>query len=168
MTHEVNEVTNVRRTNIVIDKKRYPHWKKFADENYHGSLSQAIRSAMEDSILRSQNEGSPIALRPIVERLDEIEKQIVEVLNAVNQSGGQVDDLCSVNQVNSQRLLDGIQGILKEADHALLTEDVKEKLPEFTIHEVRRGLEILADKFVVERIEPSGESGNTAWKLLGG
>lgn len=161
-------MTNIRRTNIVIDARKYPHWKKFADENYHGSLSQAIRSAMEDLILRSQNEGNPIALRPILERLDEIEKRIAELLNAVNQIGEQMDGLCSVNQIDTQRLLDGIQRILKEADRPLFTEDVKERLPEFTIHEVRRGLEILADKFVAEQIEPSGDSGKTAWRLPGG
>jgi hypothetical protein len=71
--------------------------------------------------------GSPVPLWPILERLDEIGKQIAEMLNGVNQIGGQVDTLCSVNWVDSQRLLDKIQEILKEADRPLFTEYVKEK-----------------------------------------
>jgi len=156
---------NLKRTHIVIDRRELERWRKFADEHYHGRLSQAIRAAMEESILRTENEGGLIELRPIIERFDAMAKRFDHAMAIIERIDKQVGALGSVSQVNTKVLLKAIVGVLEEASCPLSTTEISEKLPECTIHEVRGGLEVLADeKFVVE---PINDGGRTKWRLVG-
>lgn len=155
---------NLQRLHIVVDKRERERWHKFAEDSYHGSLSQAIRAAMEDAITRSKNEGGLVELRPVIERQDAIVELLERAMDTINHVAEQVEAMRSVSRVNTQVLLDAIFKVLEEAHRPLSTEEVLERLPGHTIQQVRRGLEALADKFVVEQIK--GE-GRTRWKLLG-
>lgn len=151
---------NLDRTHIVIDRRERERWRKFAEKHYHGSLSQAVRAAMEDSIVRSRNGGGLIELQPVIERLDAIERAM-EPLAHVSEK---VEMLCSINEANSKTLRDAIVNVLEDAP--AYTEEIVEKIPGHTIQEIRGELENLADnKFVVEQID-DGE--RVRWKLLGG
>jgi len=160
---------NPKRFNVVVSPIMLKSWKRFAKVPYGGNVSHAVRAAMNELMNKSQKGG--LELRPILERLDEIEGQIEglreAIKEALNHICEQVDAICSVNQVNNERLLNAIVKVLKEADRWVFTEDVKERLPEYTIHEVRRGLEILKDNFAVEQNSPLGEGRKTLWRLLG-
>lgn len=155
---------NLKRIHIVVDRRELEHWRKLADEHYHGRLSQAIRTAMEELNLRTQNEGGLVELRPVIERFDAMERRFDHAMSILENMNKQVEALGSVNQVNTEVLLNAVAGALEEARCPLSTEEVSGKLPDYNIHEVRRGLEILADKFVVEPIK---EGERTKWRLVG-
>lgn len=162
---------NPKRFNVVVSPIMLKSWKRFAKVPYGGNVSHTVRAAMNELMNKSQR-GETLQLRPILERLDEIKGQIEgleeAMKEALNYIREQVDAICSINQVNTKRLLNAIIEVLEKADRPLFTEDVKERLPEYTIHEVRRGLEILKDnQFAVEQIRPPGEGRKTLWKLLG-
>ena len=119
-------------------------------------------------MFRSLNGGNLSEFRPILDRVDQVEEKIIGVEGTINRIAEQMEILLSNNQISTKRLVDALVKILEEVNHPLTIEDVKDRLPEeYTIHEVRRGLETLADKFVVDQIPPSGEGGKTTWRLLG-
>ena len=104
----------------------------------------------------------------VEERFDRVEEQVAKLAEVADNIGQHIKTLCLINDVDTKKLLADIVKVLKEAGRELFTEDVKEKLPEYSIREVRRGLEILShEKFVVRQIEPEGEGGKTKWRLLG-
>lgn len=158
------------RFNVVVNPIMLQSWKRFAKVSYDGNVSHAVRAAVNWFMTWSQR-GGTFELRPILERFDGIKEQIEgleeAVKEALNHISEQVDAICSINQVSTRRLLNAIMVVLGKADRPLFTEDVKERLPEYTIHEVRKGLEILKDKFSVEQIRPQGEGQKTKWRLQG-
>jgi len=152
----------LKRVHISTDNRELELWKKFAGEKYHGSLSQAIRAAMEYLIDRSKD-GGGAELRPIVERLDGIERSLGELQGTLENIGGLVEAMWSSGGA-SQVLLDALIKILQGARRPLSIEAIREKLPKYDAQEVRRGLEELTQKFVVETVMVNG---NALWKLVG-
>lgn len=155
---------NLKRVHIVVDKREYPSWHQVADEHYHGRVSQAIRDAMNDLIARFKNEGGLLELRPVIERQDAIVELLERAMDTIDHIAGQVEALRTVSRVNIKVLLDAIFKVLEEAHRPLSTEEVSEKLAGHTIQQVRKGLEILFDRFVIEQTK---EEGRTMWKLAG-
>ena len=154
---------NLTSVHISVDRRVLDRWKKHAEEFYNGLLSQAVRSAMEDAIARSQGRGL-LELRPIIEEQKAIKEILERGMDILTHVDGNVESLRSTERVNLKVLLDAIERVLEEAGSALPTEEVKDRLLGHTIHEVRRGLEILDDKFIVESFK---QCGKTMWRLLG-
>ncbi len=155
---------NLDRLHIVINKRDRELWERFAEEKFHGNLSQAIRDAMNESIARSSDEHGLLELRPVIERQDAIVNLLERALDTLEHVANQVEAMRSMSRVNTRVLLDAIFRVLEEAHHWLSTDEVCERLPGHTIQQVRRGLESLADRFVVEQIK---REGRTYWKLSG-
>lgn len=158
----------LKRINIVLTDEQHPRFREFA-RRYHGSLSQLLRAAAENEIERNQNGGDTVeidaTLRPLVERLEELEKTVKMVEKRLEKTGRGVDFLVDRFGDKTEKISDDIEELLLREGRELSVPDMGDFLP-YSQSEILHGIEKLEDEFAVVRAER--ENGPTRWKIKGG
>lgn len=160
---------NLKRVNIILTKEEHPRFKKHAEKHYHNSLSQFARASMEIEIERHQNGGGivdiDVILRPLVERLEEVEKAVNQIANGVEKTERGVDLLVGRFGSRIEKVADDVEKLLEERGEALSVPEIGDFLP-YSQDEIIRALEKLEDEFAVVRVE--SEKRPTRWRIRGG
>lgn len=158
---------NLKRVQIVLTKEQAERYKEFA-KKCHGSRSQFLRMAAENEIERGQNGGGTaeidVTLRPLVERLEEVEKAVKRIENRLVKTEKGVDFLVDKSGSRIDKVADDVEKVLEEHGGELGVPDIGDLLP-YTQSEIIRGLEKLEEEFAVKRAE--NEKGVTKWRLRG-
>ena len=158
---------NLKRVNIVLTKEQAERYTEFA-KKCHGSRSQFLRMAAENAIERGQNGGGTaeidVTLRPLVERLEEVEKAVKRIENRLVKTEKGVDFLVDKSGSRIDKVADDVEKVLEEHGGELGVPDIGDLLP-YTQSEIIRGLEKLEEEFAVKRAE--NEKGIPKWRIRG-
>jgi tetrahydromethanopterin S-methyltransferase subunit G len=154
---------------VVLTKDQARRFKEFA-EKHHVSRSQFLRAAAEKEIERTQNGGDPVeidsSLRPIVERLEKVEKAVARIEGRLDKTEKGVDFLVGKFGDRIEKVADDIEELLLREGRELSVPDIGDFLTAYSQEEILQGIEKLEDEFVVVRVER--ENGVTKWRIRGG
>lgn len=141
---------------------------QLADEHkdrYHGSRSQLLREALIEYVDRlEEEENERDEMRPLVRRLERLEKSIERVAEKVSKYRGEIEYLSGHFQDRARRVAEDIESLLLEEGEGLTIPDMGEYLPHEQ-NELIEGVEMLEETFKVKRIE--SENSLPKWRIRG-
>ena len=159
---------NLKRVNIVLTKEQIPRFREAA-KRCHGSVSQFLRMAAENELERGRNGGGTaeidVALRPLVDRLENLEKAVERIENKVVKNEKGIDFLVDMYGGRIEKVARDVKRLFEERGGELSVPDMGDFLP-YGQDELIKAVEKLEDDdFMLVRVEH--EKGITKWRLRG-
>lgn len=158
---------NLTRINISLTKDQAKRYKEYS-RHCHGSRSQFLRLAAENEIERRQNGGGTaeidVTLRPLVERLEEVEKAVKRIEGRLEKTEKGVDFLVDKHGSRIEKVADDVEKLLEEHGGELGVPEMSDLLP-YERSEILLGVEGLENVHTIKRVEQEG--GIIKWKIRG-